>query len=298
MSTTTSDMGRIGLWTQTFGVCEAGLVSEFAAEIEDLGYRGLWIPETVGRDPFIAAALLLGATSELNVATGIANIWARDEVSMKLLNFSLNEAFDNRFLLGLGVSHHTLVAFLRKHDYSKPYSKMVEYLARMEKAKYRAAMPSREPEVVIAALGPKMLKLAAEQTAGAHPYLVPPEHTVIAREALGADAWLAPEQMVILETDPTKAREIARLHLGIYLTLPNYANNLIRLGYSAEDIEAATDEVVDAIVVWGDEQACLTRVQAHLDAGADHVSVQVLELDFARPPIEAWRRLAPVLLAE
>lgn len=296
MGLTTEAMGRVGIWTATFDGCDSKQVADTAAEIEALGYRGLWIPEMLGRDPFVAATILLGATNGLVVATGIANIWARDEVTTNTLNYSLNETYNNRFLLGLGVSHHNLVEWVRKHDYSKPYSKMVEYLDRMAKCKYRAIAPSEIPEIVIAALGPKMLALAAEKTSGAHPYLVPPEHTVIAREAIGPDSWLAPEQMMVLETDATKARDIARLYLPTYLKLPNYANNLVRLGYSQEDIDAVTDEVVDAVVVWGDEQACAKRVKEHLDAGADHVSVQVLEADPTKPPLEAWRRMAPALL--
>ncbi len=287
----TERMGQVGIWTGVFDAHPAGAVSDAAAELEEMGFRGLWIPETVGRDPFVLASVLLGATSSLNVATGIANIWARDELTMNAVRTSLNEAFAGRFLLGLGVSHHTLVGWVRKHDYSKPYTRMVEYLERMGKAMYRGPRPEEDPLVVLAALGPKMLELAASETAGAHPYLVPPEHTEIARAAMGADAWLAPEQMVLFETDADRAREIARKHLEVYLGLPNYAGNLRRLGYDQADIEGASDEVVDAIVAWGDDDAVKARIDAHLAAGADHVCAQVLTDDTA-VPLDGWRRVA------
>jgi probable F420-dependent oxidoreductase len=173
---------------------------------------------------------------------------------------------------------------------------MKEYLEAYEASMFRAVGPEEEPQVVLAALGPKMLRLAAEQTAGAHPYFVPPEHTAIARETIGADSWLAPEQMVVLETDPVVAREIARQHMKVYLDLPNYANNLVRLGYDAEEISGASDRVVDAIVAWGDDDAVAERVRAHLDAGADHVCVQVLEADARAIPMDGWRRVADALL--
>ncbi len=294
--TTTEAMGRIGIWTGAFDGSPSSAMAQAAGELESLGFTGLWIPETVGRDPFVNAATILNATERLNVATGIANIWARDPMSSKSLNHSLNEASGGRFLLGLGVSHHTLVGWVRKHDYSKPYTRMKEYLEAYEASMFRAVGPAEEPQVVLAALGPKMLRLAAEQTAGAHPYFVPPEHTAIARETLGADSWLAPEQMVVLETDPAAAREIARQHMQVYLDLPNYANNLVRLGYDAEEISGASDRVVDAVVAWGDEDAVKARVQAHLDAGADHVCVQVLEADARAIPMGGWRRVADALL--
>ncbi|MEM8902151.1 MAG: LLM class F420-dependent oxidoreductase [Actinomycetota bacterium] len=294
--TTTAAMGRIGIWTGVFDGSPSSAMAEAAQELESLGVRGLWIPETVGRVPFVNAATMLHATEHLNVATGIANIWARDPMSAKSLNHSLNELSGGRFLLGLGVSHHTLVGWVRKHDYSKPFTRMAEYLEAYDKSMFRAVGPDDEPQVVLAALGPKMLGLAAEQTAGAHPYFVPPEHTVIAREALGPDSWLAPEQMVVFETDPAVAREIARQHMQVYLDLPNYANNLVRLGYDADDISGASDAVVDAIVAWGDEDAIAARVNAHLDAGADHVCVQVLEADARAIPSAGWRRLADSLL--
>ncbi len=292
---TTEAMGRIGIWTGVFDAHPSAKMAEAAAELEEMGVTALWIPETVGRDPFVNASVILQGTQRLNVATGIANIWARDAMSAKSINHSLNEMSGGRFLLGLGVSHHTLVGFVRKHDYSKPFTQMKEYLEAYSQRMFRAVGAATEPQVVIAALGPKMLALAAEAADGAHPYFVPPEHTAQAREALGPDAWLAPEQMVLFETDPATAREIARAHVKVYLDLPNYQNNLVRLGYDRQAVSDGADEVVDAIVAWGDEDAIRTRTQAHLDAGADHVCVQVLQADPAAIPIEGWRRATEAL---
>lgn len=289
------DIGRVGIWTGALDGHPAGAVREVAAELDQAGWPTLWIPETVGRDPFVAAAMILEAAPRMKVATGIASIWARDALTTANVTRTLNEAYDGRFLLGLGVSHHTLTEWVRKHAYAKPLTRMREYLEAMDKARFSGVQPAEPPSRVIAALGPKMLELSAELADGAHPYFVPPEHTVIARKAIGADKLLAVEQMVVLETDPAAAREIARRHMGIYLGLPNYANNLIRMGYSEADITGATDNVVDAIVAWGTLDDVLARVKAHHDAGADHVCVQVLTADAALPRA-GWSELAGALL--
>ncbi len=272
-------------------------VARAAAQlIEQLGFGALWIPETLGRDPFVAAALLLGATERLPIATGIANIYARDPMTMANAQKTLAEAFPNRFLLGLGVSHSHLVAGIRKHDYSKPYSHMVEFLDRMDAARYMAVPPERDPGRVLAALGPKMLELAATRAQGAHPYFTTPEHTALARAAMGADALLAPEQMCVLSTDPVEARAIARGNMKIYMGLPNYWNNLLRLGFTEADREdGGSDRLVDAVVVWGTAQQVADRVAEHRAAGANHVCVQVLRGDRQIPERE-WRDLAAVLL--
>jgi probable F420-dependent oxidoreductase len=290
------DIGRVGIWQGVLDNHPAGALREVAAELDKAGWPTLWLPETVGRDPFVAAALVLAAAPRMRVATGIASIWARDALTTANATRTLNEAFDGRFLLGLGVSHHTLTEWVRKHRYEKPLTRMREYLEAMDKARYRGVEPAEPPNRVIAALGPKMLALSAELADGAHPYFVPPEHTVIAREAIGSGKLLAVEQMVVLETDPTKAREIARQHMGVYLGLPNYANNLIRLGYGQDDITNAADSVVDAIVAWGTLDDVLRRVKAHHDAGADHVCVQVLTDDATRIPRVEWAELAGALL--
>ncbi len=264
--------------------------------VEELGFGALWVAEAVGRDPFVSAAVLLSATSTLPVATGIANIYARDPMTMVAGQKTVAEAYPGRFLLGLGVSHGHLVAGVRKHDYSKPYSHMVDYLERMDKALFMAQGPDTDPGRLLAALGPKMLELSATRANGAHPYFTTPEHTAIARETMGPDALLAPEQMVVLETDPAEARRIARAGMKIYLGLPNYFNNLVRLGFTEDDrADGGSDRLVDAIVAWGAEEQIAERVAQHHAAGADHVCVQVLQDGLAMPEAQ-WRRLAPVLL--
>src|SRR5438105_8580028 len=195
------DIGRVGIWTGVLDTVPSAEAQVIAGRIEELGFSTLWIPETVGRDPFITATLLLSATSTLKVATGIANIYARDALTMANTQRSLEEAFPGRFLLGLGVSHEHLVDRVRHHDYSKPYSAMVKYLDDMDNALFMGVGPAERPATVLAALGPKMLTLAGEKADGAHPYFVPVEHTAQARDILGPTPILAPEQMVVLETD-------------------------------------------------------------------------------------------------
>lgn len=290
------DIGSIGIWQGVLDGHPTSMVKEVVAELDEAGWPTLWIPETVSRDPFVSAAIMLGATTDLKVATGIASIWARDAMTTANATKTLNEAYDGRFLLGLGVSHHTLTEWVRKHDYSKPLSTMRTYLERMDKSLFKGVEPAQPPGRVLAALGPKMLALSAEMADGAHPYFVPVDHTVIAREAIGPDKLLAVEQMVVLETDPSKAREIARQHMRVYLDLPNYANNLIRMGYDEADITDAADNVVDAIVAWGSMDDVLARIKAHQEAGADHVCVQVLSEDARAVPMEAWRDLGSALL--
>ncbi len=301
MSMGNIDLGPIGVWTGILDQVPSSRAAELAAEIEELGYKSIWIPEAVGRDPFVMATLLLAGTSSVKVATGIANIYARDAMTMANAQRTVDEAFEGRFLLGLGVSHAHLVAGLRKHDYSRPLSYMREYLERMHKAVFMAHGPQELPEMVLAALGPKMLQLSATATAGAHPYFVPPEHTAVARETMGPDAALYPEQMAILDTNPDTARELARKGMAIYLGLPNYTNNLLGLGFTQADIDGGpgggpSDRLIDAIVVWGTVEQITARVREHLDAGADHVGVQVLAAD-PDTTAQGWRILAPALLA-
>jgi probable F420-dependent oxidoreductase len=196
----------------------------------------------------------------------------------------------------MGVSHAPMVG-LRGHAYDKPLSAMRAYLDAMDSAPFMSVPPSVAPTRVLAALAPKMLKLAAERTAGSHPYFVPPEHTAVARQAMGKGPLLAPEQAVVLETDASAARAVGRAHMSIYLGLPNYVNNLKRLGFTDDDIaNGGSDRLVDAIVAWGDVDAIVKRVRAHHDAGADHVCVQVLDANPTVPPIRQWRELAPALL--
>jgi len=296
MSKPTVDIGRVGIWYGGIDALPTPEAQRAAQVVEALGYGALWVAEAVGRDPFVSAAVLLSATTTLPVATGIANIYARDPMTMAAGQKTLAEAFPGRFLLGLGVSHGHLVAGIRKHDYSKPYSHMVEYLDRMDKALFMARAAADDGGRLLAALGPKMLELSATKANGSHPYFTTPEHTAIAREAMGADALLAPEQMVVLETDPVEARRIARAGMKIYLGLPNYFNNLLRLGFTEDDrADGGSDRLVDAIVAWGTEAQIAERVAQHHAAGADHVCVQVLQ-DGVAMPEQQWRRLAPVLL--
>jgi probable F420-dependent oxidoreductase len=290
------DIGRVGIWTFALDLQPAAKAQEAAAEIEALGYGAIWIPEALGREAFTNSALLLAATRGIAVATGIANIWARDAMAMAAAQKTLAEAYADRFLLGIGVSHAPLVG-MRGHDYDKPLSAMRRYLDAMDSAPFMAAGPATPPKRVIAALAPKMLRLAAERAWGSHPYFVPPEHTAYARKMLGKGPLLAPEQAAVLETDPAKAREIARTHMSTYLGLPNYVNNLKRLGFTDDDIASGgSDRLVDAIVVWGTVTDVVKRVRAHHDAGADHVCVQVLDPDPRALPLRQWRELAPALL--
>ncbi len=290
------DIGRVGVWYGQIDALSTPDAQRAARLVEELGYGALWIAEAVGRDPFAFAAVLLSATERLPIATGIANIYARDPMTMAAGQKTLAEAFPNRFLLGMGVSHANLVAGIRKHDYSRPYSAMVDYLDRMDDALFMAVGPETDPPRLLAALGPKMLELAAEKANGAHPYFTTPEHTAVAREAMGRDALLAPEQMVVLDTDPTEARRVGRAGMKIYLGLPNYTNNLARLGFDESDwADGGSDRLVDAIVAWGSEDQIAARIAQHHDAGADHVCIQILHDDREAPEAEL-RALAPALL--
>jgi len=292
-------LGKVGIWTFTLDAQPMSKSQEVAAELESLGFRTLWIPEAIGREPFSSAALLLSATNELIVATGIASIHARTAATMQAGQKTITEAFPDRFLLGLGVSHHHMVKALHKSVYEKPYSTMVEYLDVMDGGLFAASAPTTPTHRVLAALGPKMLKLAAARADGAHPYFAPVEHTHVARKILGPGPVLAPEQAVIFETDPTKAREIARKYMGTYTRLPNYANNLLRHGFTEDDIKGvngnSSDRLVDAIVAWGTLDTISQRIQDQFDAGATHVSVQILQDDPFSLPLDKWRELATIL---
>jgi len=290
------DIGRIGVWTHALDQQQIGPAKEAVGELEQLGYGAVWIPESVGREVMSSAALLLGGGERIVVATGIANLWARDAMSMAAGQKTILSAYPDRFLLGIGVSHKSAIEGLRGQTYDKPLATMRAYLDAMDEAVFFAAQPPSEPERVLAALGPKMLELARERAGGAHPYFVPVEHTPVAREALGPDRLLAPEQAVVLETDPTTAREIARSHLKIYLGLPNYTNNLRRFGFGDDDLAGGgSDRLVDAIVAWGDVDTVASRVRAHHDAGADHVCIQVIDTDPRQLPIRQWQELAGAL---
>lgn len=288
-------IGPIGVWTGVLGGQSAEFGRTVAAEVEQLGYGALWVGETARyKEALVHSAILLGATRRLVVATGIANIWVRDATAAANGANALAEAYDGRFLLGLGVSHAPLVSS-RGHDYGRPLAAMRSYLDAMDETEYAAPLPQRAPRV-LAALRPGMLELAARRSAGAHPYFVTPEHTARAREILGPEPVLAPEQAVVLDTDPESAREKARRYTSWYLTLPNYVNNLRELGWAEEDLSGAgSDALVDALVPWGDPETVAERVRAHHAAGADHVCVQPL-VDGPEELLPQLRTLAPLLL--
>ena len=223
------NLGKLGVWYFT-DLMSANKAAEAAQRIEALGYSALWIPEAVGRNPFAHAAWLLAKTQKLIVATGIASIYHREPGVTMAGQKTLAEQSNNRFLLGLGVSHKPMVEGVRGLEYGKPVETMRNYLAKMDASPYSAVQPSEAPPRVIAALGPKMLELARDTCAGAHPYFSSPDHTAMARKVLGPKPWLCVEQKVILETDATKARALGRAGAAMYLTLPNYRNNWLRSG--------------------------------------------------------------------
>jgi len=268
------ELGKLGVW-YFFDGLPAEQAAQAAQRIEGLGYSALWIPETVGRHPLVHAGWLLAHTGKLIVATGIANIYHREPGVTMQAQKTLAEQSGNRFLLGLGVSHKPLVEGVRGLDYGPPVATMRKYLEGMEQSPYQGAAPSEEPPTVIAALGPKMLELAREKCAGAHPYFVSPAHTAMAREILGPDKWLCVEQKVILEENASRAREVARPVAQIYTGLPNYRNNWLRMGLDESDFEnGGSDRFIDATFAWGSVDRIKARIQEHFDAGASHVCVQ------------------------
>ena len=268
------DTGKLGVW-YFFDGLTATAAAESAQRIEALGYGTLWIPETVGRNALTHASWLLAKTDRLNIATGIANIYHREPGAMMAAQKTLAEQSGGRFLLGMGVSHKPLVEGVRGLDYGAPVATMRKYLDGMAAAPYTGFAPAEEPPTVIAALGPKMLALAAEKCAGAHPYFTSPEHTQMAREILGPDAMLCVEQKVILETDASKARELARPVAQIYIGLPNYRNNWLRMGLTEDDLAGTgSDRFIDTTFAWGTVDNIQDRIQQHFDAGATHVCIQ------------------------
>jgi probable F420-dependent oxidoreductase len=289
-------IGRVGVWLGPISTLPAPEERAAVQRIEEAGYGAVWFGETpTNREALTHAAILLGATERIGVATGIANIWARDASAAANGANTLNEAYDQRFVLGLGVSHAPAVK-ARGHEYDKPLSAMRDYVQAIAEHPYDAPPPRRPSPVVLAALGPRMLELARDRAAGAHPYFVPPAHIARAREILGPEPVLAPEQVVVLEADAERAREIGRRHMAYYLQLPNYVNNLRALDFTAANVaDGGSDRLVDAIVAWGDEPAIGARLSEHFDAGADHVAVQAYAGDGAEA-LRWLERLAPALL--
>ena len=291
-------LGRVGIWSFALQRLTASDAGAAMREFERLGYPTVWMPESVGsKEVFAHAALLLAGSERAVVAPGIASIYARDPMAMAGGAKALAEAYPGRFVLGIGVSHAPSVA-TRGGSYGKPVETMTAYLDAMAAASYAGPEPGEPVALVLAALGPRMLELAATRADGAHPYFVPIEHTLIAREALGPEPCLAVEQTAVFSTDADEARRIGRAFARHYLALPNYAKNLRRLGWSDEDIASdGSDRLIDAVVAWGDVDAIVGRVKTHLDAGADHVCVQLRAESSADPSLEGYAELASALLA-
>lgn len=288
-------LGPLGAWTFDVERLGADDARAYARAVEAAGVPVLWIPESLGsKEVFAHAAILLAATTRLIIATGIANIWARDPVAMANGQRALSDAYPGRFLLGVGVSHAPVIK-LRGNIYERPLERMAEYLDAMDKAPYTGKPV--ETARVVAALGPKMLRLSAARSLGAHPYFVPVEHTTLARTELGPGPLLAVEQAAVVSTDATIGRATARRHMKRYLDLDNYANNLRRIGWADADLaDGGSDALVDAIVVWGDAPAIRRRVDDHLTRGADHVAIQVIRIDPSAPASAEWKALGPALL--
>ena len=303
---TTSELrnriGRIGAWVGNFTMASAAEARPAVAEIDRLGYGALWYPEGLGtRESFTNAALLLAASERMLIASGITNIWGRDPVSSANAARVLSDGFDDRFLMGLGVSHKRQVD-PRGHAYGKPVATMRAYLDAMDDDPFVSPQdenPVKRPAVsrVLAALRPPMLELAAERAQGAHTYLVPVEHTRRAREIMGPDALLIVEQKVVLDADAGEAFRRARASIGWYLDTPNYRKNLEWLGYSESELDnGGSDRLVNDLVAYGSEEAILARVQEQLAAGADQVAIQPLGADDDPFGLAVLRELAPVLL--
>lgn len=283
-------LGRVGVWSSALGALPAAAERAAAQTIEDLGFPTLWVNET-RKEAFAHAGLVLSATQTLTVATGIANVWRRRPDSMVQGAATLGEAYDGRFVLGLGIGHARYDA-----AYRTPIATMRAYLEDMAASPYDGPQPSEPVPWLVAALRPAMVELAATHAQGVHPYLVPVEHTAAVRTALGPDLIVAPELSVVLDADPATARATARSFLADYLTLDNYVRSWRALGFTEDDLaHGGSDRLVDVLVAWGDLEAIRRRVQEHLDAGADHVAVQPLAPD-GRLPLDALTRLAPALL--
>jgi probable F420-dependent oxidoreductase len=289
------DVHGTGVWSGGLRFGDRAVARDAAAELETLGYQAIWVPGGAGGDVFGDCRALLEATERVPVATGILNLWMHDAAEVATDHAELTSAYPDRFLLGVGVSHSALVDRDEPGRYRTPLATTRAYLDELD----AATPPVPVAERALAALGPKMLELARDRSRGAHPYLANPDHTRFAREVLGAGPLLMPEQPVVLEEDPATARELARAHFTIYLSLPNYVNNLKRIGFTDDDMrDGGSDRLVDGIVAWGDVAAIARRVRDHFDAGADHVCIQVVTpRAFQTLPLEQWRALAPALVA-
>jgi probable F420-dependent oxidoreductase len=291
MSAFTEKFGRYGIWSLELRHGEPALAQDAAAELEQLGFKTIWIPGSAGADVLVRAEELLAATQHITIATGIINIWRNSAEEVGAWWRALPKVYKPRVLLGLGVSHARLIG----DRYGPPLTSMKAYLDVLDKE----GVPVEQR--CLAALGPKMQELAAARTLGAHPYLITPEHTAEARQRIGPKALLAPEQGVILQNDPKQAYADARAALEIYLRLENYLNNWRRLGFTDDDFaNGGSDRLCDAMFPWGSTDKIKARCEAHFAAGADHVCLQVVGAGFDRSHVEprrpAWRALANALL--
>jgi probable F420-dependent oxidoreductase len=277
----TEKLNGLGVWSSELRFGEAAQIVDAAAELEALGYSALWVPD-VGGPLFDDLNRLLQATTTVTIATGILNVWQHEPSDVGRWWHALPEDHRRRLLLGIGVSHGLVVG----EKWGQPLATMTTYLDGLQSE----GVPM--DQVCLAALGPKMLELSKNRTAGAHPYLVTPEHTAAARTTLG-NALLAVEQGVILQNDLTAAHELGRAVVKGYGGLPNYANNWKRLGFTDDDISSGSDRLIDALIACGDEGDILPRIEAHREAGADHVCIQVITAPGSALPLDAWRRLAP-----
>jgi probable F420-dependent oxidoreductase len=284
------DLTGIGIWSNQLRYGDPAESADAAAELDELGFRALWMPD-VGGQVFEAVGNLLAATKTTTIATGILNLWMHtaDEVAENYA--ALTAEHGDRFLLGIGVSHAPVIDAVAPGKYRKPLAATASFLDELDAAPQPVPVQRR----VLAALGPKMLSLSARRGAGAHPYLVTPDHTACARATLGDGPLLLPEQTVILTDSADEARTIGIDWLGAYMALPNYANNLLRSGFTEDDLSQVSDRLFNAIIAWGDEDAILRRVSEHRSAGADHVCIQVLLSDPWAYPREQWRRIAAAL---
>ncbi|MEU4253451.1 TIGR03620 family F420-dependent LLM class oxidoreductase [Amycolatopsis sp. NPDC026612] len=281
-------LGRYGIWTFDFEDQPASLIRDSARELEEHGWPALWIPERDGREALTHAGFLLSVTERLTVVNGIAQIWSREPRWTRGAALLLADAYPDRHLLGLG--------FSAGKPGTKPLQAMNGYLDAMDAV--TSANPTAPIRRLLAAYGPKMLELARDRSAGAHTYHVTPEHTAQAREVLGDGPFLGVEHAVVFETDAAKAREIAREHLHLYLTSKYNLAKFRRLGYSEADIDGGrgSDRIVDDLVFWGDLETISGKLRDHLDAGADHVAIQVIGLEPGKSAMPHWRRLAEALL--
>ena len=284
----------LGIWFAPEAIPSAGVAAS-AQLIEELGYETFWLAETFGRDPFALAAYLGARTEKLKLASGIANIFHRHAGAMKQAANTVAEQTEGRFLLGLGISSPQIVEKIRKLDYSRPLAQLRTYLDQYEASRYMAVPPPAEVPVILAALGPKMLKVARERSAGALTYNMTPAHTAMAREVLGPDRILAVEQKIILCGDADTARATAARVVRFYQKAPGYRRAWNDLGFGDPEIDELSERFLDDVVVWGGEEEIRSRIASHVAAGADHVCLQPLqpELGIGAIDHEALRVFAP-----